>query len=176
MAAEDVLIIEDGTGVPNANTYATLAEYKDYLTMYNNTAALAKTDEALVASLLSGADYLNTYKFKGVQSTQMQGLVWPRGEVFLRDDPLPLPDNVIPSVIKKAQMAASEINVGGQNLQPNILPGTFLKRNKVGPLEKEYFNGMDSGIYSPTFSFVDGILADYLTGGTGMYSLRTKRI
>ena len=61
MAAEDVLIIEDGTGVPNANTYATLAEYKDYLTMYNNTAALAKTDEALVASLLSGADYLNTY-------------------------------------------------------------------------------------------------------------------
>ena len=41
MAAEDVLIIEDGTGVPNANTYVTLAEYKDYLTMYNNTAALA---------------------------------------------------------------------------------------------------------------------------------------
>lgn len=53
MAAEDVLIIEDGTGVPNANTYATLAEYKDHLYDVQQHAALAKTDEALVASLLS---------------------------------------------------------------------------------------------------------------------------
>lgn len=178
MAASDLLIVEDGTNVPDANSYVTLTEFLAYCTLYAYTEVLDDTEEAQVAALVKATDLLESYTYRGIRTYATQNLEFPRMECFPAGASAPISIYEIPKAIKRAQMAAAVISAQGIDLQPNVQPGGFVTKEKVGPIETEYADGVANGMTMPVFSAVDALVADYLQigGGNGRYSLRTLRV
>lgn len=147
------LIVEDGTIVPNANSYVTLAEADAWYAARGDETWAAIEPEAKRESLLiAAADYLNSfYKPKGMALDLLQ--------------PMSLPTDLIdyvPSSFKKAQiMLALAANTGP--LSAEATGGTVLevreKLDGVGETETKYAEGDPAG--SRSFPVIDAILEDY---------------
>jgi hypothetical protein len=101
------LIIEDGTGKPDADSFATATELVDYAAKYGAT---IPADEPAQESLLRRAALaMDAYNWKGTRTIGDQALSWPRRDVTI--DGRTLPSDSIPVRIKSGQMAlAAEIH------------------------------------------------------------------
>lgn len=167
------LIVEDGTGKTDSNTYADKTQARAYATARGVT--LPADDSAVEAMLLKAADYLEGLRarYQGQRTTPgTQALQWPRSGVVIDDD-YELPDNVIPVELKNAQCQLVLEQQSGLTLQP-ASDGRIVKSTKVDVIEKEYFSAADmgqSGSPLPTFPAVDALVAPLLkSGGTGLVS------
>lgn len=178
MPASDLLIIEDGTNVENANTYVSLDDFVAYCTLYDYQEVLELTEEAQVAAIVKACDLLETYSYRGIRAYETQNLQFPRLECIPRGAILPIPFDKIPTAVKRAQMAAAVSSSQGIDLQPVVEPGGFVTKEKVGPIETEYADGVAQGMTMPIFTAVDSMLSDYLQigGSGGRYSIRTIRV
>jgi len=172
------LIIEDGTGLINANSYATAAETIAYA---EARGILPPDDEELVtAALISAMDYLEAQrsKYQGRKTyPAIQALQWPRTGVTL-DCSYLLPSDVIPVELKAAQMALSLEVFAGNSLMPSS-DGRVVKREKLDVIEREFMTPKDlgmGGLYSPSFPIVDGLLAPLFAACGGGVGLRTMRV
>ena len=111
------IIKEDGTGIANANSYATLQEAETYLENTGRKSSgnwnTAGTD-AKAAALISGTDYLdqrNRKRYKGTRFSSAQRLEWPREGV--RDElNLLLDADAIPEEIRNAAIEYAFEGVG----------------------------------------------------------------
>lgn len=128
-----VLIVEDGTGVANANTYASVAYARQYASDVG--LVLPADDTALGVSLLAAMGYIESQPYQGQPTDPTQALQWPRRLATMNG--APISDNVIPEGIKKAQVQAANLIANGSNLF-EIISGQFVTREKVGPIETEY--------------------------------------
>jgi hypothetical protein len=72
--------VEDGTGVTGANSFASVAEFDDYLGSHVSGAdALAATTERKEQALQSASRIIDAaVLWKGIRKTPTQGLGWPR--------------------------------------------------------------------------------------------------
>jgi hypothetical protein len=107
------LIIEDGTVVPNANSWVTDAEYKAYAKLKGFLVPATQPDRE--ANLANAYDYINfTYeaRLQGFRVTpQVQTGCMPRTYIYAYD--LLVANTLIPQDFKNAQMLASfSINSG----------------------------------------------------------------
>lgn len=97
------LVVEDGTGLPNANSYVSVSEADDILiTNIHNTAWAALSDsdkEKLLAWATRLVDTKATWY--GHKTSSTSGLRWPRCGVTSKDMVV-IPDNVIPENLKEA--------------------------------------------------------------------------
>lgn len=129
------LIVEDGTIVENANSYITLAYYKQYWADRGETLS-GKTDEELISSIIKATQYIdNEYYFKGIKSNSTQELAFPRSCLYDRDMILV---TGIPSNLKKANCEASLIILTGTNVFNSSEIGVNSKSIKVGPITTDY--------------------------------------
>ena len=156
------MIVEDGTGVAGANSYATVDEFKAFHTQRGNTTLAEADTDQIESALVKGADYL-IQKFRmiwhGARALEDQVMDWPRRGVavpdffdpFYRDlsnvplsfqDTLFIPENEIPWEVKVANfLIAAETFSGSLStgvIQPSL--GRTTKREKLGVLEVEYFD------------------------------------
>lgn len=179
MPASDLLIVEDGTGKPDANTYVDLQTFLDFCTMYDYADVLTLEEEQQVAALLKAKDYVETFYYRGIPSVQDQALAFPRMECFPAGAFLSIASDKIPDKIKRAQMSAAVLSAQDIDLQPTIQPGGFVVKEKVGPIETQYADGVSNGMSTPVFTSVDSLLQDYIqtgVGSFGRYTLRTIRV
>jgi hypothetical protein len=178
------LIVEDGTGLPNAEVYASVAEADAYLTSrgYNwSTMTEAEKEQALRRA----ADYLQQVyrlKWSGTRTTGTQALDWPRAFV-LRDDyqyqglngttfiggNFYFPANEVPKEVVNANIELA-LKAASGDLAPDI--GQRVLREKVDVLEVQYDQ------YSPQFTqyrAIDNLLAPFLSsrGNTSKALIRT---
>ena len=75
------LIVEDGTGIADANSYISEAEYHAYWTDRGNATAIAITGDDLKSLLIKATDYIETVYYglwKGERLTTTQALEFPR--------------------------------------------------------------------------------------------------
>src|SRR5690606_25452715 len=101
------LEIEDGTGVPDADSYATAAELADRAAAYGGTVPGDDTGREVL--LRRAAEAMNAMRWKGRRVSALQALAWPRSGVTV--DGEVLPSDEIPAGIKYGQMAlAAEIH------------------------------------------------------------------
>ncbi|WP_340146392.1 DnaT-like ssDNA-binding protein [Pseudomonas poae] len=102
-----MLIIEDGTGKPDAESYASAEDLAMYAVKFGTvTPAGAPEQEAL---LRRAALVMDGMTWKGRKSNSEQALSWPRREVLL--DSEIKPNNYLPARIQYGQMAlAAEIH------------------------------------------------------------------
>ena len=131
------LIIEDGTIVANANSFATDAELKTYAGIRNYTVPATQPERE--ALLILAMDYITSKEqlLKGYRVSKDQVLPYPRYGACING--FDIDNNEIPQNLKNAQMelaiqaqnSALFINSQSQNVQ----------REKLGELEVEYFSG-----------------------------------
>jgi hypothetical protein len=102
-----MLIIEDGTGKPDAESYASAADLVMYAVKFGVT--IPADEPAQEALLRRSALAMNGMTWKGRKMDSDQALAWPRRGVEL--DCQIKPDNYLPARIQYGQMAlAAEIH------------------------------------------------------------------
>lgn len=165
-----MIIVEDGSGVPNANSYVTVTEYRAYATPRG--VSLPVSDAEVETQLILATDYLESLSWLGMPTYDDQALTWPRDEIRIGCSLIA--DDMIPNKIKLAQMQlAIQVNAG-IDLMPSVAGGTAsIVREKVGPLETEYATSLTVGT-QPYFRSVNVLLAAYV-GGSGFGQFRTTR-
>ncbi|KTB90856.1 hypothetical protein AO073_05805 [Pseudomonas syringae ICMP 11293] len=129
-----MLIIEDGTGVPGAESYATAAELVIYAGKFG--VAIPAEEAAQEAVLRRAALVMDGMTWKGRKSTGDQALSWPRREIRL--DGENKPERYLPARIQYGQMAlAAEIHA--DDIDPiDKRQGAVTKEKVDGAVEREY--------------------------------------
>lgn len=135
-----MLTIEDGTGVPGADSYATVDEFQARAEAYGWTIpADVSAQERL---LRRSAEAMNALRWQGRRAASGQPLAWPRRDVVV--DGEILSDAHIPAAIKYGQMAlAAEMHADDIN-PPESRRGAVL-REKVDVLEVQYAEVKNEG-------------------------------
>ena len=129
------LIVEDGTGKPDAESYADAATFAEYAGLFGRT--IPATEAEQEALLRRAALQMNTLGWKGSRAVAGQALAWPRTGV-MRDDQF-VSSTSIPREIEQGQMAlAFEIlAMEAKQAEAETASGP-VKREKVDVLEVEY--------------------------------------
>lgn len=168
------IVVEDGTGVNGAESYATVAFVDAYWAARTNDANAAiwtgLGTPAKEGALRSATDYLERVygpNYVGVRKGYVQGLLWPRTKT--KDDVgYPLPD--LPVELQKA-VAELAVRAGSAALAPDVDQTGMIKREtkKVGPLEKtiEYATPTGPASLGKQYGTVDGLMALLVKTGRG---------
>lgn len=165
-----LLIVEDGTGIAGANTYATVAEARAYATARALT--LPVSDTAVENALILACDKLESYRYKGKKTDEDNRLEWPRKDVFVGSAITALDDDFIPDRLKLAQCQLAYDSTL-TDLQPTG-SGREVVREKVDVLEVEYAKE-GSGSITPQFNKAESYLAPLLQSG-GSFALNSIRV
>lgn len=128
------IVIEDGSIVSGANSYATEAEFAAFYAARAVTLSGTYTAEQL---LILAMDYIESQRYKGIKRTRDQLLQWPRVDVYI--DGYYFDSDDIPVELKKAQMQAALAIDASNSPQQNAPRKTI--REKVGDLEVQYSEG-----------------------------------
>lgn len=131
------IVIEDGTGKENANSYASEAQLSAYASDRGIT--ITGTNAEL---LILAMDYIESQEFKGNKASKAQALQWPRTNVII--DTYAINSNEIPQLLLDAQMEAALAIDGGNNPLANVDRAT--KKEKLGELEVEYMDGASESV------------------------------
>lgn len=140
------LVVENGMGLPNANSYCDLDYAIEYCTMKGYTDWLKMTEDQQKIFIIRGTEFVdNYYTWKGIRKRQSQSMAFPRDNIY-DDDKYPVEG--IPEKLKKACIEAAFLNASSS---ANTLFSTKdengkVKKQKVDTLEVEYFNAEQSGL------------------------------
>ena len=146
-------VVEDGTGVINANAYILVAFADTYHTERLNTAWTELTDETFKeGAIIKATDYID-YRWdfigKRKKALELQTLKWPRISAFVKRENKTLVPNQVPYDVERAcaeyailavTLAAAADTLGELAPPPDIddTGGKLIgKREKVGPVEEE---------------------------------------
>jgi hypothetical protein len=169
------IIVEDGTGEPNAVSYATIAQYKAYCDA-RGISYLSVSDTTIEQSLVKATDamvqmYRN--RWKGYRNTATQSLDWPRSFVSLESfvyiggdssfyfiENNIVPNEVITACISLALSAQTESLVA--DIEQRVT------REKIDVIEIEY--DINSLPYKK-YRSVDLMLSPYLQSSLGQMSI-----
>ncbi len=156
------LIIENGSGVPGANSFATLSAADAYHADRANIAWSLAAQGERESALIRAGQYLNGLAWKGRKTGRGNAMAWPRQGV-VDDDGFPLDGADVPMEVIWAQCEASlrELISPGM-LSPDLPRGGSVAREKVGDIEVEYESGAAPG---PRVSALDRLLAGLLRAG-----------
>lgn len=169
------IIVEDGSGVADANSYQELADVRLYAEQRGVT--LPADDEEVKAWMIDAMDYLEAQacKYQGHKTDCEQSLEWPReGVVICCVD---IANNVIPKKLKSAQALAVMIRNEGLILQPNVTAQDYVIEETVGPITTKYANPIQAGI-SATFTGLESLLEPLFFQSCGQvgFALSTIRV
>lgn len=170
------LIIEDGTGVDNANSYVDIA----FLDTFVVTRCLIspEPDAAKEVFLILAFDYLEARRgeFKGTKTEDDQPNQWPRKDV--RIDAVAFANDAIPAELQYAQCQLVIEQNAGIVLYPKPRTSTnegMVVEKTVGPLTKR-FAGTSIGTVSPytriRIASVEAYLDELLKASSGMVTHR----
>lgn len=155
------LIVEDGSGVPDANSY------RDETDLLAYAAARGVTLTDVEVKAIKAMDYIESFReqFQGAKTDPLQSLQWPRAGVAI--DCVAIADDFMPVELGDAQAQLMMALEDGIELVPNVEGGQFAIREKVGPLEVAYSDSVNVS-QQPKFRVVDQLLAPLFTAcGTG---------
>jgi hypothetical protein len=127
------LVIEDGSGVAGADSFATVADFAAYAAKYGLT--IPAGESAQEALLRRAALTMQTMPWKGCRVDPEQALSWPRYNVVV--DGEVLASNYIPARIEYGQMALAAEIYADDVTPPETRVGAVM-REKVDVLEVEY--------------------------------------
>lgn len=174
------IIVEDGTGLANANSYVSVADADAYHAARGNatwTEASTSPDQGKTAALAratAAIDAIYGMRFPGTKiNGRDQALQWPREDAFDING-LEIDADAVPTEIKQATFEAAlrELVTTG-SMMPDLERGGAVKRLKAGSVEVEYGGSATPGT---VFSLIDGILAVLIgpSGGAG-YTAKAAR-
>jgi len=184
------IVVEDGTGKPDANSYVSLAGLKAYADARG--LAYGTDDNAIQAALIRATAWLDaTYRarFPGVRSNAGQALQWPRRAghyeygVYVTDrysttvydaEGVPIAVNSVPQVLVNAECEAAVREIASPGgLAPDLDRGGAITRLQAGSVEIEYSGNAPAGT---TYQAIDAVLSSILTGGSESSSFSARAV
>lgn len=170
-----MLIIEDGTGLTDAQVYASAADVVRYASARDKMFDIGLDGEA---AIIRATTWLEAaYNWPGTRTHgRSQSLQWPRSGVIDADG-YAITDDEIPSEIIAASCEAAirEYSAPGF-LTPDVVPGKVVQSARVdGAVSVTYAvrKGDDVSGQIPVITAIDGILKTLL-GGKPLLSLVGK--
>lgn len=167
------LIVEDGTGLADAESYISVAEADTYHSIRGNTTwatlLVAEKEQALRRAM----DYLSQAygdRWLGERHTLTQAQDWPRSGMRFRGRSLvtgEIPESLKNAVAELAWRAAAKVE-----LLADVTPEDRIKREKIGPLETEYEG---NGLTRTKYHVIDALLRSFITSLGGGVNVRLKR-
>lgn len=155
------LIVEDGTGLANADSYVSVADADIYASAMGHFAwtDVAVTVEQKEVALRRATQYIDAeYTFRGSVLDPDQALEWPREEYSWP--------------IRAVVHACCELAVRGLSTALlSDVDASSVKREKVGQIETEYFDPQNGG--QVRYAVVDNLLRSVVTAGRN--TLRIER-
>lgn len=158
------IIVEDGDGIEDANSYASEDDLGTYSDDRGITLASGDAEAALIrATAFIDARYGSS--FAGYQkSGRSQGLQWPRSAAYDAGDWLIPEDEVPKEVIQATCEAAIRELTSPNSLMPDLERGGAIQSIRAGSVGITYASNASS---KTTFTLIDGILSNVLTGNGG---------
>ncbi|WP_211440927.1 DnaT-like ssDNA-binding protein [Collimonas humicola] len=137
------LVVEDGTGMPAAESYISTADADTYHANRGNAAWMALATPVKEQMLRLAADYMTEAyrgRWKGYRSQNLQALDWPRKSVILTDMAINymIQFYVIPNEVKNAQAElAARAAALGTPLAPDLEQG-IISESVAGAVSTVY--------------------------------------
>lgn len=151
------LIIEDGSGIDNANVYCDLDYADQYCALKGYAGWFGLSDDEKNVLLIKGTEYIdNYYDWRGQRKFEDQSLSFPRVKLF-DDDKFEIRN--IPVRLKKACIEAAFLNTTNKSLFITKDSKGAVKKVKADVLEKEYFENNSSEIdYTSIYEILNKLL------------------
>ncbi|MCY0910841.1 DnaT-like ssDNA-binding protein [Massilia antarctica] len=168
------LIVEDGTGLAGAESYASVAAADARCASLGLAAWAALAESAKEVALRKAAIFMATYRTRwaGRRMYQHQALDWPRYGVVV--DGFSVLSTTVPADVVHACIDLAVRSGNGEELLPDLDTGSnVIKKDKTGPLETEYFQNTTD--VRERFVAVDALLAPYLGTAGGSNSIKLVR-
>ena len=140
------LIIEDGSVVANANSYITVAQFKDWADSRGITYG---TDQEVEQGILRAMDWFERQFFIGNKANENQPLQWPRTEALI--DGYYADATEIPKEVVTALYEATKVELDGNSELNNEDRRTI--REQVGDISVEYAENSNNRITTPALTF-----------------------
>jgi hypothetical protein len=160
------LVVEDGSGIAGANSYASLTYLNEYHSIRGNTKWDDFLEEEKEAAAIRAMTYIETLKHRGQKVSVAQSCAYPRVGVVTRDG-LAWPSNEVPEAYRMAQAEGA--------LREAVKPGTLLpdwepgkgpkRREKLGDMEDEWFK-QDPNEGKYPFQSILRLLGDFIVDPT----------
>ncbi len=164
------MIVEDGTGLENANAYVDLTYADNYWDAEtNNTWARASDDSKEIAIIQATKELDKRFgkRFIGNKADRDQALSWPRINALDTDGFYW--NGVVPSAVKNAVCELALLVIQGTDLRNQPSPNATIKSKtvKVGEISTAtvYENPLQSNTVTTT---IDDILSMLISGGGGI--------
>ncbi len=158
------LVIEDGTGKTDADSYLSLADCDTYHTAKGDFATWDASEDALQeVALRQATAWIDTkfrLRWKGTRTNETQALTWPRSSVVDEDD-FTLDTDAMPQRLFDctAEMALKALS---ETLMPDQeTPGAIEREKvKVGPLEEDitYSGASQQKLYAFAEAMLRGLI------------------
>lgn len=150
------LIIEDGTGLPDADSYVSAVDCTTYHARRGNAKWGAATEADQEAALIRAVQYLDAhYLWKGTKLVSDQGLAWPRDAAG------------VPRQVRDAQCELALRALSGPLVRDS--DGRVVTAKTIGPIKTEY--GLTGS--GQTYGIIDAMLRDLVRpAGSGTIRLR----
>lgn len=167
------MIVEDGTGKPDANSYASVAFADAYFAARGNTDWAALATGAKESALILGTDYIEaTYSqaWKGQKATAEQALSWPRAYVVI--DGFDVAKNHIPPVLMNAVCELAMRASAGPLIEDQT---QRVVREKVDVIETQYADASDPQKRYPLVARMLAPLTQTASDSGGFQTVRVVR-
>jgi len=141
-----MLIVEDGTNVPNANSYESVQYFRDLAD--DRDVKLDADDNVLYKQIIRATDYSETFDYKGTKLYTDQRLQFPRENLII--DGLLMDSEEIPELMKRFIFEILVLISSGQVLQEVVdHRNGLLTEDTVGPLTKKWGMSSVKPLYGP---------------------------
>ena len=151
-----MFVYETGEGLSNANSLASVQDFKDYYSLRNIDISTL-TDTEIEGFLVLGTDYIvQKYDFKGSKLKDTQSLPFPR---------VVNNETIFPTNVKYATILLAFKSQNGSLLADSQQQ---VKKEKVDVLEVEYMDGSSSEVI---YNDVLGYLKPYLSNAGNVYNI-----
>lgn len=158
------LVVEDGTGKVDSESYATIAFADDYHSKRGNDDWAAQILNKKEAALRKATDFMTERyrtRWLGFRVTMTQALDWPRYDVPIYDTPggargfpAVYAMNIVPGQVQRACCEFALRVAQGLDLSPDL--AAAVKSKKVGPIEVVYERGTQGAL---TFRSIEDLLS-----------------
>jgi hypothetical protein len=163
---------EDGTGLPTANSYATVAAYAAYWIERGVDLSQYPT-EPKQESLVLGTDHIELFfgcRLYGFKATSEQALQFPR--IYLYDS-LGAAITGVPTKVKNAlfEYAYRVLKTGTELVPDPVIDPSGMQVQatfeKVGPIEERITYTGSERVLLPPYPKADAWLKEFMSGGQG---------
>lgn len=158
------LVVEDGTGLTNSTSYASLADIRAFATARGVT--LSTDDTVLEPLVIKAMDYIEAFRdrFKGDKANATQALQFPRSDVYI--DGVAVEADAIPVDLTNALAQLVMVAVD-TDLAPTG-DGQVVVKEKIGPIETQYDTGGSDApqpVIPSVSRWLEPLLGDVAGGG-----------